>query len=54
MVTQLAREAGAYVIGTGRAADRDKALDSARRSLSTFSSKATPWKTSAASTWCST
>src|ERR1043165_8692401 len=27
MVTQLAREAGAYVIGTGRAADRGKALD---------------------------
>ncbi|WP_438306247.1 NADP-dependent oxidoreductase [Streptomyces sp. HUAS TT11] len=27
MVTQLAREAGAYVIGTGRAADRTKALD---------------------------
>jgi NADPH:quinone reductase-like Zn-dependent oxidoreductase len=27
MVTQLAREAGAYVIGTGRGADRDKALD---------------------------
>jgi len=27
MVTQLAREAGAYVIGTGRAADRRKALD---------------------------
>jgi NADPH:quinone reductase-like Zn-dependent oxidoreductase len=26
MVTQLAREAGAYVIGTGRAADRGKAL----------------------------
>jgi NADPH:quinone reductase-like Zn-dependent oxidoreductase len=26
-VTQLAREAGAYVIGTGRAADRKKALD---------------------------
>jgi NADPH:quinone reductase-like Zn-dependent oxidoreductase len=26
-VTQLAREAGAYVIGTGRAADRQKALD---------------------------
>jgi NADPH:quinone reductase-like Zn-dependent oxidoreductase len=26
MVTQLAREAGAYVIGTGRAADREKAL----------------------------
>jgi NADPH:quinone reductase-like Zn-dependent oxidoreductase len=27
MVTQLAREIGAYVIGTGRAADRQKALD---------------------------
>jgi NADPH:quinone reductase-like Zn-dependent oxidoreductase len=27
MVTQLAREAGAYVIGTGRVADRQKALD---------------------------
>ena len=27
MATQLAREAGAYVIGTGRAADRHKALD---------------------------
>src|ERR1700754_3814992 len=27
MVTQLAREAGAYVIGTGRAADRKNALD---------------------------
>ena len=27
MVTQLAREAGAHVIGTGRAADRAKALD---------------------------
>ncbi|MBB5426963.1 NADPH:quinone reductase-like Zn-dependent oxidoreductase [Paraburkholderia sp. JPY158] len=27
MVTQLAQEAGAYVIGTGRAADREKALD---------------------------
>jgi NADPH:quinone reductase-like Zn-dependent oxidoreductase len=27
MVTQLAREFGAYVIGTGRAADRRKALD---------------------------
>jgi NADPH:quinone reductase-like Zn-dependent oxidoreductase len=28
MATQLAREAGAYVIGTGRAADRETALDS--------------------------
>jgi NADPH:quinone reductase-like Zn-dependent oxidoreductase len=27
MVTQLAREAGGYVIGSGRAADREKALD---------------------------
>jgi NADPH:quinone reductase-like Zn-dependent oxidoreductase len=27
MATQLAREAGAYVIGTGRAADREAALD---------------------------
>jgi NADPH:quinone reductase-like Zn-dependent oxidoreductase len=27
MVTQLAREAGAYVIGTGRAADHQKAID---------------------------
>jgi NADPH:quinone reductase-like Zn-dependent oxidoreductase len=27
MVTQLAREAGAHVIGTGRATDRQKALD---------------------------
>jgi NADPH:quinone reductase-like Zn-dependent oxidoreductase len=27
MVTQLARQAGAYVIGTGRAGDREKALD---------------------------
>src|SRR4026207_1152060 len=27
MVTQLAREAGAYVIGTGRAADRPTVLD---------------------------
>ena len=27
MVSQLARECGAYVIGTGRAADRQKALD---------------------------
>ena len=27
MVTQLAREFGAYVVGTGRAADREKTLD---------------------------
>jgi NADPH:quinone reductase-like Zn-dependent oxidoreductase len=34
MVTQLAREFGAYVIGTGRAADRQPALDFGRTSLS--------------------
>jgi NADPH:quinone reductase-like Zn-dependent oxidoreductase len=33
MVTQLAREAGAYVIGTGRAADRQKALDFGARAF---------------------
>jgi NADPH:quinone reductase-like Zn-dependent oxidoreductase len=27
MATRLAREAGGYVIGTGRAADRQKSLD---------------------------
>ncbi len=51
MVTQLARAAGAYVIGTGRAADRRGRSTSARRSSST--STATRWKTSAASIWCS-
>ena len=34
MVTQLAREAGAYIIGTGRAADRRKALDFGAKSSS--------------------
>jgi NADPH:quinone reductase-like Zn-dependent oxidoreductase len=33
MVTQLATEAGAYVIGTGRAADREKALDFGARAF---------------------
>src|SRR5687768_7944892 len=33
MVTQLAREAGAYVIGTGRAVDRQSALDLDRKSV---------------------
>src|SRR5436309_6091121 len=51
MVTQFAREAGAYVIGTGRAADRQTASISARRSSSTL--RTTPWRTSAASTWFS-
>ena len=52
MVTQLAREFGAYVIGTGRAADHQKTLASARWSSSTL--RTTPWKTSAKSTSCST
>jgi NADPH:quinone reductase-like Zn-dependent oxidoreductase len=52
IVTQLAREFGAYVIGTGPAADRQKTLDFGRWSSST--STTTPWKTSAESTWCST
>jgi NADPH:quinone reductase-like Zn-dependent oxidoreductase len=59
MVTQLAREAGAYVIGSGRAADRQKALGPTvrRRSISarisSSTSRTTRWKTSAASIWCS-
>ena len=52
MVTQLAREAGAYVIGTGRVADRQKALDFRAQGSSTW--RTTPWKMSAASTWSST
>ena len=51
MVTQLAREAGAYVIGTGRAADRQTALDFGARSSSI--SITTPWKMSAESIWFS-
>ena len=51
MATQLAREAGAYVIGTGRAAGRQTALDFARRSSST--SITTPLKMSAESIWFS-
>jgi NADPH:quinone reductase-like Zn-dependent oxidoreductase len=51
MVTQLARLAGAYVIGTGRAADRRKALDFGAQEST---SRTTPSKTSAASIWCST
>ena len=52
MVTQLARESGAYVIGTGRAADRQKALDFGAQEFSTWTT--TPWKTSVASIWFST
>jgi NADPH:quinone reductase-like Zn-dependent oxidoreductase len=52
MVTQLAREAGAYVIGTGRAADRQKALDFGAQEFVDLENEGS--KTSAASTWCST
>ena len=51
MATQLAREAGAYVIGTGRAGGRRRRSTSARRNSST--SRATPWRMSAGSIWCS-
>jgi D-arabinose 1-dehydrogenase-like Zn-dependent alcohol dehydrogenase len=52
MATQLAREAGAYVIGTGRAPQAVRRLStSARRSSST--SKTTLWKMSAESIWFS-
>ena len=51
MATQLAREAGAYVIGTGRAGGRQTALDFGARSSST--SITTPWKMSAESIWFS-
>jgi NADPH:quinone reductase-like Zn-dependent oxidoreductase len=51
MVTQVAREFGAYVIGTGRVADRQTALTSARTSSST--STTTRWKKSVKSIWCS-
>ena len=51
MATQLAREAGAYVIGTGRLPAVRRHSTSARRSSST--SRTTPWKMSAESTWCS-
>ena len=52
MVTQLAREFGAYVIGAGRAVDVRRRSTSARWSSSTL--RTTRWKTSAALTWCST
>ena len=52
MVAQLAREAGAYVIGTGRAADRQKRSTSVRRNSSTLTT--TRWKTSGESIWFST
>ena len=52
MVVQLAREAGAYVIGTGRQPTGTRCSTSARTRSST--STATRSRTSAASTWCST
>ena len=51
MATQLAREAGAYVIGTGRAAGLRRRSTSARRSSSI--SITPPWKMSAESMWFS-
>ena len=51
MVTQLARSAGAYVIGTGRAADRRNALDFGAQEFVDLDSGTL--KTSAASIWCS-
>ena len=51
MVTQLARVAGAHVIGTGRAADRQKALEFGAQEFVDLDSGR--WKTSAASIWCS-
>ena len=51
MVTQLAREFGAYVIGTGRAADRQTALDFGAHEFVDLDNES--WKTSAESIWCS-
>ena len=42
MVTQLAREAGAYVIGTGRAADRQAVLDLGAREFVDLESDSLP------------
>ena len=54
MVTEPPREAGAYVIGSGRAADRQtqQSPTSGRWTSSTL--RTTRWKTSARSTSCST
>ena len=51
MATQLAREAGAYVIGTGRADGRKTALDFGAQEF--VISTTTPWKISAESIWFS-
>ncbi|MFI7642464.1 NADP-dependent oxidoreductase [Nonomuraea sp. NPDC049400] len=52
IAVQLAREAGARVIGTGRTGDRDTAL---RLGVDAFLDlQSDPWRTPARSTWCST
>jgi NADPH:quinone reductase-like Zn-dependent oxidoreductase len=50
-VTQLAREAGAYVTGTGRGADRKTVLDFGAKEFVDL--EKTSSKTSAESIWCS-
>src|SRR5947209_990130 len=52
MVTQLAREAGAYVMAPGALLTVRRRSTSARWSSSTL--RTTRWKKSATSTWCST
>jgi hypothetical protein len=52
MATQLAREAGAYVIGTGRASGRQTALDFRAHEFVDLGNDTS--KTSAESTWFST
>jgi len=51
MATQLAREVGAHVIGTGRATAVRRRSTSAPTSSST--SRTTPWKSWRALIWCS-
>ena len=51
MVTQLARLGGAYVIGTGRLADRQSALDFGANEFIDLDNEA--WKTSAEWIRCS-
>src|SRR6476620_2734171 len=49
MVTQLAREAGAHVIGTGRAADRQKALDFGANEFVATRGPRTAWRSTSSS-----
>ena len=51
MLTQLARLAGAYVIGTARAADRQKALDFGAQKFGELDNEA--MEDVGASIWCS-